>query len=277
MTSIQPLSFSEYCFNYLLAHPVELATLTMIEENSPSIESHRGEMFNNSSLNTICESLSSQPSMEQQNAYKRRRIGLKPVLLTNTVTQEKIVCRSRNKAAQIIGISQPTVTRILDKKCVSPCYRYNSVTHIGYEIESCISKSNDKKIQVESLIIGSPSEWNPKILKNLIEFGKYVLYGGNKLSKQYSTWVQKKQEGEIKPIQTNKCECGRQIRKNFYVKNTENEQIIVVGFCCIKQVQFYKPCDRCGSHHYSKLNNLCCTCRKILQSKSVHTKGDGLY
>ena len=49
------------------------------------------------------------------------------------------------------------------------------------------------------------SVWNKEILRNLIKSGKYILYGGNKLSRQYDLWLQIKQEDEIQPMQTQKC------------------------------------------------------------------------
>ncbi|CCV01994.1 hypothetical protein IIV22A_150R [Invertebrate iridescent virus 22] len=66
---------------------------------------------------------------------------------------------------------------------------------------------------------------------------------------------------------SNKCICTHDIEENCYIKNVINEQILIVGNCCINKflnIDTSKKCERCNEPHKNKKNNYCNTCRQTL-------------
>jgi len=65
---------------------------------------------------------------------------------------------------------------------------------------------------------------------------------------------------ELPTIQ-NHCVCGHSIKENCYITN--DEQILVLGNCCIKKfvVKSSRTCEKCGGAHKNRTVNKCNNCR----------------
>ena len=65
---------------------------------------------------------------------------------------------------------------------------------------------------------------------------------------------------ELPPLQPN-CVCGHSIKENCYITN--NEQILVLGNCCIKKFieKSSRTCEKCGCSHKNRVVNRCNICR----------------
>jgi hypothetical protein len=67
------------------------------------------------------------------------------------------------------------------------------------------------------------------------------------------------------PAHRDRCACGHDIKKNFYIQHIPTKRNIVVGSCCIKR---YLPdecqgktCSECGAPHQNKIVDMCNECR----------------
>jgi hypothetical protein len=58
------------------------------------------------------------------------------------------------------------------------------------------------------------------------------------------------------------CLCGHPIKNNCYIVNEENENLMVLGNCCIKRFlsKSGRTCDKCGEPHKTRKNNYCKSC-----------------
>lgn len=67
------------------------------------------------------------------------------------------------------------------------------------------------------------------------------------------------------------CICGHKIKHNYYIKNN-NDDIIVMGNSCIKKFfnfQSMRSCEECGIRHRNRKDNKCNRCRKKFTKKYV--------
>jgi len=64
------------------------------------------------------------------------------------------------------------------------------------------------------------------------------------------------------PAQTDHCLCGHYIAENCYVYNSTNEEIKVLGNCCIKKFipKSSRTCEDCGETHRNRKWNKCNDC-----------------
>lgn len=70
-----------------------------------------------------------------------------------------------------------------------------------------------------------------------------------------------------KPLHKTHCICGHPIKNNCYIKY--NDQIIVLGNCCIKRFipkeQQGRTCEECGNPHKNRKSNLCTECKDFIE------------
>lgn len=71
----------------------------------------------------------------------------------------------------------------------------------------------------------------------------------------------------IEPEIKNACICTHYIEKNCYLRRLDNNDLIVVGNCCIKkfipQEKSKRTCVKCGNPHKNKSNSICNQCRIV--------------
>lgn len=68
-----------------------------------------------------------------------------------------------------------------------------------------------------------------------------------------------------KPLTVDRCGCDTKIRVNCYVWNKINDELAVVGSCCIKRFisSLERRCDKCGKVHKNRKHNFCNDCGKV--------------
>jgi len=110
----------------------------------------------------------------------------------------------------------------------------------------------------------------------------YVFAGGDINSGYYKYW-ERSCKGETEAAHKDKCICGIKIKKNCYVINRDETDIIkrvlVIGSCCIKQfirTGIKKTCGVCKKIHKRRDINLCSDCEKIYCEKCYKSITDGL-
>lgn len=70
------------------------------------------------------------------------------------------------------------------------------------------------------------------------------------------------------------CICGHQIAHNCYIEHIEDEEVLIVGSCCIKKFMD-KPgrtCEICRAPHKNRRDNYCNDCRvehKIVTDNTI--------
>jgi hypothetical protein len=65
------------------------------------------------------------------------------------------------------------------------------------------------------------------------------------------------------PPHANECVYGHQIKYNCYITDADEEQILVLGNCCIKKFvpKSSRTCEKCGEPHKNRVVNRCHACR----------------
>ena len=92
--------------------------------------------------------------------------------------------------------------------------------------------------------------------------GEYNEYNDS----HYNKWLQLKMLNEDPPKYKNHCLCGHEIIYNCYIKHKINENLEVVGSCCIKKFigSFKINCSKCGEkHNFNKEKNICTKCNNF--------------
>jgi hypothetical protein len=71
------------------------------------------------------------------------------------------------------------------------------------------------------------------------------------------------------PMQENECLCGHPIKNNCYIVNEKNENLIVLGNCCIKRfiLKNGRTCERCEQPHKTRKNNYCKSCNLTIKQE----------
>lgn len=96
-----------------------------------------------------------------------------------------------------------------------------------------------------------------------IQSGKYV-YAGGDTGISHTKYLD--MSGITKPDKEKHCVCGHKISKNFYIYNSADDIILVLGSCCIlkfmpKQYRL-RTCRNCKKPHRNIKINQCNDCRK---------------
>jgi len=70
---------------------------------------------------------------------------------------------------------------------------------------------------------------------------------------------------DIRPEHVNNCVCGHPIKRNCYITNAEETDIIILGSCCIKKFipkeKSGRTCKNCGMSHKNRKYDLCNNCK----------------
>ena len=70
---------------------------------------------------------------------------------------------------------------------------------------------------------------------------------------------------DIRPEHTNNCVCGHFIKRNCYITNAAETDIIILGSCCIKKFipkeKSGRTCKNCGMSHKNRKYDLCNNCK----------------
>ena len=96
-----------------------------------------------------------------------------------------------------------------------------------------------------------------------IENARYSYCGGD--SKQHLRYWQIKTRGlkNVKrPVKTDKCICGHEIKYNFYISDAKFTNVMVLGSTCIKRfIGTKRTCSVCGVTHKNRSVDRCNECR----------------
>ena len=96
------------------------------------------------------------------------------------------------------------------------------------------------------------------------DYGSHIQYFTT-LSSLRNKQGQKKKPPLIIP-NVNNCVCGTKILRKCYIKSPQNDDILVIGSCCIKRFlpkhKQNRTCQDCAKPHRSIKDNLCKRCRE---------------
>ena len=84
--------------------------------------------------------------------------------------------------------------------------------------------------------------------------------GGTKKGRHLAYFKMRFPNHEL-PALSEECICGHPIKQNCYITN--NEDILVLGNCCIKRFipKCGRTCSECGGGHKNRKDNKCHSCR----------------
>ena len=94
---------------------------------------------------------------------------------------------------------------------------------------------------------------------------KWKYCGGNK--GRHLTKFRISCRGEDLPSVSEECVCGKKITENLYITDAKDENILVLGPCCIKLYdvpKWRRHCTKCGKWQTSVTGNLCKPCNSKL-------------
>jgi hypothetical protein len=91
-------------------------------------------------------------------------------------------------------------------------------------------------------------------------------YAGGDEGRHLRYWKMINKNKQFKmPSKEPSCICDVEIQKNCFILNTKNNNILVVGSCCVKKFlpknQSGRTCEICGEPHKNRSNNRCNICR----------------
>ena len=113
------------------------------------------------------------------------------------------------------------------------------------------------------------------------EIKNYIYCGGN--YDQHYNYYKACFDNAPLPDAENKCICNNKIINNCYIRkdiNTEVDDIIIVGSCCISKFLpngFNRYCGQCGEVHQRRKYNICFDCDKKNNELSPYMYFDFSY
>lgn len=91
-------------------------------------------------------------------------------------------------------------------------------------------------------------------------------YGGGNQKNHDNYFKLKFDNTKIRPIEVENCICGHKIIEQCYIYNNKNDELKVLGNCCIKKFipKSGRTCEDCGKGHRNRKFNKCKECVKYI-------------
>ena len=114
-------------------------------------------------------------------------------------------------------------------------------------------------MQIDNKKLSKRNTYLEKLLEELgkVEDWEYAGKKGDRFSK-----TMKEHYSFVRPPYSSYCACGHFIITNCYVRNLNNNEIKVVGNCCIQKWKIEKKCGTCNTKHHRWKYTICSSCEK---------------